>query len=133
MIKSWFRYLSPKLLDGLTPDSLITDEDRIQEDINALMEPQYSIFVWLLDRMRQIAEYHEHNGLTIKSFSVMLAPTLYTDIESCLVVIAFLQHSSTWRKRSLHQSSQMIRKSLRISADVDDGDYDLSDSGSSDS
>lgn len=112
LIKTWFRRLNPKLLDFLTSESLTiaAEDDQIQKVILSLPEPQYSVFLWLLDRIKEISSYNKYNSMTVKSLAVMLAPSLYSEIESCLLVIAFIEASVEWRNQSLRESMEMIRR-----------------------
>mmetsp|Transcript_19118 Transcript_19118/g.37535 ORF Transcript_19118/g.37535 Transcript_19118/m.37535 type:complete len:337 (+) Transcript_19118:1083-2093(+) len=89
LIKEWFRALPKPLLNCL-PQEIIENTPRqvdtelaVSELLDALPEPNKSIFLWLIELLADTAKFKEENLMNEKALGIVLAPNLYTVPEEC--------------------------------------------------
>lgn len=81
LIKQFFRDLKPCLLDCLSKEEIIkigTNEITIQDSLLLIKEPSKSVFLWLLDLLKQVVKEKDINRMSIKNLSIILSPNLFS-------------------------------------------------------
>jgi len=78
LIKVFFRDLPGSILAGVNPEEIIecTDENKAGEILDALAEPNKSIFQWLLDFILVVAEKKDINRMTEQNLAIVIAPNI---------------------------------------------------------
>lgn len=78
LIKVFFRELPGSILAGVNPEEIIecTDDDKAGEIIEKLIEPNKSIFQWLLDFILEVAAKKDVNRMTEQNLAIVIAPNI---------------------------------------------------------
>jgi len=84
LVKEWFRALPEPLLNCV-PREIIMRTGKAEDQTYAalelalsLREPNCSIFLWLLDLLKDAAAFSEKNRMSAKALAIVLAPNLYS-------------------------------------------------------
>lgn len=96
LIKQYFRQLEPKLLDSLPKKYFIQfgenekeekvegeeskkkESDEMEKVLEEVIEPNKSIFLWLLDLMKEVVKEKEFNRMSIKNLAIIMTPNLFS-------------------------------------------------------
>lgn len=130
-IKLFFRELPRQLLSGIDMDEVrgCDSPQRAEKLIMKFIEPDKSVYLWLLDLCVDVQSNSEQNMMTPQNLAICIAPNLFSvrnsdPLSSVLLsqkVVGFLYHSILWRA-STRASGLKPRMSIRQMPEMPESD-----------
>ena len=115
LIKEWFRSLPVSLLNCMSRDTIVRaakvdSPSRIAPFLLQLPEPNYSVFLYLLDILAQCAKMEDVNRMSQKALAIVLAPNLYQvpNDASPMEMIAMMENAVSVVKLALAWRIQQL-------------------------